>query len=121
MNPLLTTGLDAHRGTTALSVNVNKVALLRNTRALELPSVLRAATLALEAGVTAARAEEDALSGEALVGLQAALEHGSLPALQQACRPGLAALKTRLRSVIQHHLGSATLRTRRVMMELQGL
>ena len=50
MNPLLTTGLDAHRGTTALSVNVNKVALLRNTRALELPSVLRAATLALEAG-----------------------------------------------------------------------
>ena len=77
--------------------------------------------LTAEAGLTAARAEEDALSGEALVGLQAALEHGSLAALQQACRPGLAALKTRLRSVIQHHLGSATLRTRRVMMELQGL
>ena len=77
--------------------------------------------LTAEAGLTAARAEEDGLSGEALVGLQAALEHGSLPALQQACRPGLAALKTRLRSVIQHHLGSATLRTRRVMMELQGL
>ncbi len=50
MNPLLTTGLDPHRGATALSVNVNKVALLRNTRALEIPSVLRAATLALEAG-----------------------------------------------------------------------
>ena len=50
MNPLLTTGLDAHRGATALSVNVNKVALLRNTRELGLPSVLRAATLALEAG-----------------------------------------------------------------------
>ena len=50
MNPLLTTGLDAHRGTTALSVNVNKVALLRNTRALGIPSVLRAATFALEAG-----------------------------------------------------------------------
>ena len=50
MNPLLTTGLDAHRGETALSVNVNKVALLRNTRALGIPSVLRAATLALEAG-----------------------------------------------------------------------
>ncbi|MEO5698513.1 MAG: pyridoxine 5'-phosphate synthase [Burkholderiaceae bacterium] len=50
MNPLLTTGLDAHRGTTALSVNVNKVALLRNTRELGIPSVLRAATLALEAG-----------------------------------------------------------------------
>src|ERR1700710_211929 len=50
MNPLLTTGLDARRGVTALSVNVNKVALLRNTRALGIPSVLRAATLALEAG-----------------------------------------------------------------------
>ena len=50
MNPLITTGLDAHRGTTALSVNVNKVALLRNTRSLNIPSVLRAATSALEAG-----------------------------------------------------------------------
>lgn len=35
---------------TALSVNVNKVALLRNTRHLDLPSVLRAAELCLEAG-----------------------------------------------------------------------
>ena len=50
MNPLLTTGLDPHRGATALSVNVNKVALLRNTRSLGIPSVRRAATLALEAG-----------------------------------------------------------------------
>ena len=50
MNPLLVTGLDAHRGLTALSVNVNKVALLRNTRSVGIPSVLRAATLCLEAG-----------------------------------------------------------------------
>jgi pyridoxine 5-phosphate synthase len=49
MNPLLTTGMPAQRGT-ALSVNVNKVALLRNTRELGIPSVVRAATLALEAG-----------------------------------------------------------------------
>jgi pyridoxine 5-phosphate synthase len=49
MNPLLTTGMPAQRGT-ALSVNVNKVALLRNTRSLGIPSVLRAATLVLEAG-----------------------------------------------------------------------
>ncbi len=74
-----------------------------------------------EAGVSAARSDEDAVTGSALVGLQAALEHGSLPALQQACRPCLAALKTSLRGLIQHQLGSATLRTRRVMMELQGL
>ena len=50
MNPLLTTGLDAQRGHTALSVNLNKVALLRNQRALGIPSVTRAATLALQAG-----------------------------------------------------------------------
>ncbi len=34
MNPIVTSGLDARRGTTALSVNVNKVATLRNTRTL---------------------------------------------------------------------------------------
>ena len=50
MNPLLITGLDAHRGHTALSVNLNKVALLRNQRDLGIPSVTRAATLALQAG-----------------------------------------------------------------------
>jgi pyridoxine 5-phosphate synthase len=50
MNPLLTTGLQGQRGHTALSVNVNKVALLRNSRALNVPSVLRAATWVLEAG-----------------------------------------------------------------------
>ena len=36
--------------TTALSVNVNKVALVRNTRHLGIPSVTRAATLCLLAG-----------------------------------------------------------------------
>jgi pyridoxine 5-phosphate synthase len=50
MNPLLTTGLDAHRGLTALSVNVNLVAQIRNRRPLDFPSVTRMSTLALEAG-----------------------------------------------------------------------
>lgn len=50
MNPLLTTGLDAHRGLTTLSVNLNKVALLRNTRSLGIPSVTRAARIAIDAG-----------------------------------------------------------------------
>lgn len=35
---------------TALSVNVNKVALLRNSRALDIPSVVKAAELCLRAG-----------------------------------------------------------------------
>ncbi len=36
--------------TTHLSVNLNKVALVRNTRHLGIPSVTRAATLCLQAG-----------------------------------------------------------------------
>ncbi len=50
MNPLLTTGLDPRHGATRLSVNLNRVALLRNSRPLAVPSVTRAATLALQAG-----------------------------------------------------------------------
>jgi len=50
MNPSVTSGLDPHRGRTALSVNVNKVALLRNSRALDVPNVARLAAIALEAG-----------------------------------------------------------------------
>jgi pyridoxine 5-phosphate synthase len=37
---------------TALSVNLNRVALLRNSRPLRIPSVTRAATLVLEAGAS---------------------------------------------------------------------
>jgi DNA repair protein RecO (recombination protein O) len=74
-----------------------------------------------EAGVSVAPAAEGALSGAALTGLQAALEHGSLAALQQACSAALPALKGQLRSMIQSHLGPAPLRTRRVMLDLQGL
>jgi pyridoxine 5-phosphate synthase len=50
MNPLMTSGLDARRGTTALSVNLNLVAMVRNRRPLAFPSVTRAATVVLEAG-----------------------------------------------------------------------
>ena len=50
MNPLVSSGLDPQRGRTALSVNVNKVALLRNSRSGDVPSVVRMATIALEAG-----------------------------------------------------------------------
>lgn len=51
MNPLVIEAGDSHRRPdTALSVNVNKVALLRNSRHLEIPSVVRAAQACLEAG-----------------------------------------------------------------------
>ena len=52
MNPLVTAEAHAnpHRDITALSVNVNKVALLRNTRHLGIPSVVKASLLCLQAG-----------------------------------------------------------------------
>jgi pyridoxine 5-phosphate synthase len=48
MNPLIAP--EDPRGRTALSVNVNKVALLRNTRHLGIPSVVKAAEQCLQAG-----------------------------------------------------------------------
>lgn len=54
MNPLVSseaTSAARHSpGRTALSVNVNRVALLRNSRPVGLPDVVRLSTLALEAG-----------------------------------------------------------------------
>lgn len=50
MNPLVTTGLDSRRPMTSLSVNVNKIALLRNQRPLTIPSVVDLARTALDAG-----------------------------------------------------------------------
>ncbi len=50
MNPLIAPEAMRRDQRTALSVNLNKVALLRNTRPLAIPSVTRMATLALEAG-----------------------------------------------------------------------
>jgi len=74
-----------------------------------------------ESGVIEARDDESGLSGTTLVGLQAALEHGSLGALQQACTGALPALKAQLRALLHYHLGSATLRTRQVMLDVQNL
>ena len=50
MNPLVMTGLGSHDGATALSVNLNLVAMMRNRRELGIPSVTLAATRVLEAG-----------------------------------------------------------------------
>jgi pyridoxine 5-phosphate synthase len=52
MNPLIAPEAagGSRRAATALSVNVNKVALLRNSRHLGIPGVARATTLCLQAG-----------------------------------------------------------------------
>lgn len=52
MNPLILQASSgtAHGGVTALSVNVNRVALLRNSRPVGLPDVVKLSTIALRAG-----------------------------------------------------------------------
>lgn len=50
MNPLVAPEQTVRAHRTALSVNLNKVALLRNTRHLGIPSVTHVASLALQAG-----------------------------------------------------------------------
>lgn len=82
--------------------------------------VARYALLA-EAGVTRAGQDDAAMPGRVLIGLQAALEHGSLQALQQACSQALSELKPALRSLLHYHLGSPMLRTRQVMVDVQML
>ena len=74
-----------------------------------------------EAGVPPARAGEAGVPGRVLVQLQAALGHGSMAALRHACRPALPELKAVLRGLVHYHLGTAALRTRRVMTDLQTL
>jgi DNA repair protein RecO (recombination protein O) len=77
--------------------------------------------LSAEVGVKLSVDGDATIAGCALIELQAALLHGSPAALQHACRSALPALKSLLRGMIQHHLGSSTLRTRQVMAGLQGL
>jgi len=74
-----------------------------------------------EQGVATSRGRENELGGQTLIGLQAALQHGSLAALQQACAPALQELKLLLRALLHYHLGSPVLRTRQVMLDVQAL
>ena len=64
---------------------------------------------------------EATIAGASLVRLHAALDHGSPAALQLACRAALPELKTVLRGCLHYHLGSAGLRTRQVMVDVQKL
>lgn len=74
-----------------------------------------------EAGVAPARPDDVSVSGAKLVGMQAALLHGSVSALQQACASALPEWRGLLRGLLHYHLGSSVLRTRQVMLGLQSL
>lgn len=79
-------------------------------------------TLEPQAGVLAAGAEvSGVITGRGLLGLQAALQHGSLLALQQACATQLSELRVLLRGLLHYHLGSPHLRTRQLMLDVQAL
>ena len=75
-----------------------------------------------DAGVVAAPGATDATaSGLTLAALQAALASGELAALQQVASRSLAELRPLLRALLAYHLGTDSLRTRRVMIEAQAL
>ncbi|MEH3087803.1 MAG: recombination protein O N-terminal domain-containing protein [Xylophilus ampelinus] len=83
--------------------------------------------LSAEHGLRRAGAGERAsLSGAAWAALHAALadaDEGAAPgtAALQAVLPWAAELKAQLRGLLQYHIGTQTLRTRQVMMDLQSL
>ena len=197
MNPLVAPEAQ-HRGhRTALSVNVNKIALLRNTRHLGIPDVVKLAAQVLAAGAqgitvhprpdarhirsddvlaltrsgdesplrafelvllretgvlpdlavctatqakvlparayqlradgglglaTAAEAmRAPTLSGATCLAVQAALHRNDLAALRNATAADLPALKSQLRTLLVYHLGSPTLRTRQMMLDIRRL
>jgi DNA repair protein RecO (recombination protein O) len=74
-----------------------------------------------EVGVAAAAPGDAGLPGSVLIGVQAALQHGSLAALGQACAAALPELKAALRPLLHYHLGTPVMRTRQVMLDLQTL
>jgi DNA repair protein RecO (recombination protein O) len=96
---------------------------LAHVTATQVP-VVPAARLWLhaEAGVCVAAPGDGGIPGATLLALQSALDAADLCALQRACQ-GAAALelKGQLRSLLHYHLGTASLRTRALMVEVQQL
>ena len=74
-----------------------------------------------DSGIVPAAADDAGLVGARLVALQAALDHGSVAALQAECTLALPALRASLRTLLQYHLGSPTLRTRQLMADVRKL
>jgi DNA repair protein RecO (recombination protein O) len=82
----------------------------------------RAYAISPEAGVIVAPSVDSAqLDGAQLIGLQAALLHGSFAALRQACLPVVQPLRALLRGLLLYHLGGKPLKTRQLMLDLQKL
>ena len=76
-----------------------------------------------EAGLREAEAgERHALRGAQWHGLDTAMEAGrSFGDMLQACAPMAPELKGQLRSLLNYHCGTRSLRTRQMMIDLQNL
>ena len=78
--------------------------------------------LLADAGVVAAPGSTDGtVGGAALLAMQEALGDDDLAALQRAAAGHLPELRGVLRQLLAYHLGTDSLRTRRVMLEAQAL
>ena len=93
------------------------------TQAPVLPA--RAYQLQAEGGLSLATATDAAriptLSGSTCLALQAALHRNDRAALRNATGADLPALKSQLRALLVYHLGSPTLRTRQLMLDVRRL
>jgi DNA repair protein RecO (recombination protein O) len=74
-----------------------------------------------ESGVAAARGSDAGVAGALLIALQQALDKADHAALCEACAAALTTLKPALRGLLHYHLGSPSLRTRQVMLDVQKL
>nr|WP_295084651.1 DNA repair protein RecO C-terminal domain-containing protein [uncultured Roseateles sp.] len=74
-----------------------------------------------DGGVLPHAGDAAGFAAASLVHLQAALLHGSMAALRQACASCLPALRSALRALLHYHLGQKPLRTRQVMLDVQKL
>ena len=99
------------------------LAVCTATQAPVLPA--RAYQLQAEGGLSLATEPESAriptLSGSTCLALQVALDRSDRAALRSATAADLPALKSQLRALLVYHLGSPTLRTRQMMLDVRRL
>ncbi len=74
-----------------------------------------------DAGLMASNAADGSLPGSLCLAVQAALHANDHDALRQACQSALPALRSQLRALLHYHLGSPTLRTRQLMLDVRRL
>jgi DNA repair protein RecO (recombination protein O) len=95
--------------------------LARLTSTQQPVQAARRYTVRADAGVLPAAERDESVPGEVLRLVQSALDDGDLASLRKHCRTALTALKPMLRALLHYHLGTAALRTRQVMVDVQRL